>query len=163
MIKGNGGKRIGSTFAGVSINRDNANVTNIGDSRVYHFRNGVLKKISRDHTPIQQMIDHGVLTAETARTHPDRHTLTQHIGISPLEMVIEPYSMYIQIEKNDMFLICSDGLTDMLDDSIIKEVIDSSDSLEVAAEALYEKSIQNGGKDNITIVLVQIQRGGQSG
>ena len=99
-----GGIRIGSTFAGICINGKNAHIVNIGDSRVYLFRGSTLSLLSRDHTSVQQMVDMGMISKEEARQHSMRHQLTQHLGIYPAEMIIEPYTYSIKIEHSDVFL-----------------------------------------------------------
>jgi len=156
LIKEKGCKRIGSTFAGLSIFSGNAVITNIGDSRIYIVRGGELKQLSHDHTSIQQMIDIGIISKETSRVHPDKNMLTQHLGIFASEMLIEPYTIKIPIFYNDIFLLCSDGLTDMLDDLEIRSTLELSGTLQGKADMLYERSMHNGGRDNITIILVQI-------
>ena len=160
MIMMNDGARIGSTFVGLNIIGDQAELANIGDSRAYMMRDGTFTQLSRDHTPTQQMLDLGFLTEEETRTHPGRHRLTQHLGIFPVEMAIEPYTASLDIEAGDVFLLCSDGLTDMIEDADIKRILESSDSIEKNAEALFGEAIRNGGKDNITIILVMVRRGG---
>jgi len=160
LINKNGGARIGSTFAGLFINGNSADIINIGDSRVYLSRGGVFSQLSRDHSSIQQMIDLGIISKEAAHTHPDRHRLTQHLGIFPSEMVIEPYIATIAIEANDLFLLCSDGLTDMLIDSAIDGILNSPGTVKQKAEALYTAALRNGGKDNITVLLIQAKKGG---
>jgi protein phosphatase len=159
MIMMNDGARIGSTFVGLNLVGNRAEVTSIGDSRAYLMRDGDLRLLTRDHTPVRQMVELGVLTEEAAREHPDRHMLTQHLGIFPMEMLIEPFTASIECEMGDTFLLCSDGLTDMLDDAGIKGVLAKSDSIEKNAEALFGEAIRNGGRDNITIVLVKVKRG----
>ena len=163
LINRNGGARIGSTFVGIYINGKNVEIINIGDSRAYLMRGGAFMQISRDHSSIQQMIDLGVLTKEAAHSHPDRHRLTQHLGIFPHEMVIEPYTASMAVEAGDIFLMCSDGLTDMLDDPTIGVILQSSGEIEQKAQALYSAALQRGGKDNITILLVQVKKGGLFG
>ena len=89
-----------------------------------------------------------------ARIAFDRHTLTQHLGILPSEMIIEPFTAGVTVEPGDIFLLCSDGLTDMVDDGDIKNILKTSDSIEKSAEALYGEALRNGGKDNISVLLV---------
>ena len=156
LIKKNNGVRIGSTFAGLNINENKADIVNIGDSRIYLLRDEEISQLSRDHTSVQQMIDLNILTKEAARSDPNRHKLTQHLGILPSEMLIEPYVTQTVIQENDIFLLCSDGLTDMLDDSAIEAVLKSNGKLDEKAEILYSDALQKGGKDNITIILVQV-------
>lgn len=90
---------------------------NVGDSRVYFFRSGVLHQITRDHSKSQRLVSMGILTEEEARNHPSKHELTQHLGIFPEEMLIDPeFSDPLDVHPGDLFLLCSDGLTDMVDD-----------------------------------------------
>ena len=151
--------RIGSTFAGLYINNKTAYIVNIGDSRVYLLRSGVLWQMSRDHTSIQQMIDMNVMTKEKARLHPDRHKLTQHLGILPSEMIIEPFSTKVELQDTDTFLLCSDGLTDMLENFEIENELNSTNTIKQKTENLYNAAFNNGGKDNITILTVQVKKG----
>ena len=155
LIRENGGARIGATFAGLSINDNRADIVNIGDSRIYLFRDGELKQLSLDHSLTRQMIEFGIMTEDVARKHPDRHKLTQHIGIFPYEMIIEPYSVCIDLKDGDIFLLCSDGLTDMLIDAEIESILVMMETIEKKSEALFEKAMKNGGKDNITVLLIQ--------
>ena len=161
MIMMNDGARIGSTFVGLNIIGDCAELTNIGDSRAYLFRDGRLGQLSCDHTPTRQMVELGILTEEAAKIHPDRHRLTQHLGVFPEEMIITPYIMSVEVKPGDVFLLCSDGLTDLLDDAGIKGILESSRYIEKGAEALFGEAIRNGGRDNITIILVRVRRSGR--
>lgn len=157
MIRDQGGRRMGSTFAGLLFFDGAAHIVNIGDSRAYLFREGRLEQLSRDHTSIRSMIDMGVLTEEEARTHPDRHRLSQHLGVFPEEMIIEPHAVTGQPQDGDRFLLCSDGLTDMLEDREIEEVLRDNGSLGHQADALYAAAMDRGGKDNFTAILVQVR------
>lgn len=159
LMRGRGNVRIGTTFVALSIADDRAHAVNIGDSRCYIHRDGKLEQLSRDHTQTQRLIDMGLLNKEAVRRHPDRHKLTQHLGIFPEEMIIEPYlSGAIEVLENDLFLLCSDGLTDMLTDEQIRAALDTDGSVSSKVERLYELAMRNGGKDNITIVLVQARK-----
>ena len=150
-----GERRIGTTFAAISIKDDKAKVYNVGDSRVYLFRNNKLRQISVDDTTAQRLINMGVLTKEKAKTHEDRHKLTQHLGIYKDEMIVEPHiSNEIVIKKGDCFLLCSDGLTDMVEDEKISEIIKKSKNCKIAARKLVEEALANGGRDNVTVVMI---------
>jgi len=97
----------------------------------------------------------GVLTKEKAKTHEDRHKLTQHLGIYKDEMIVEPHvSNEIVIKKGDCFLLCSDGLTDMVEDEKISEIIKKSKNCKMAARKLVEEALANGGRDNVTVVMI---------
>ena len=156
-IEKNGGKRMGTTFAVLYIQDQTAYISNIGDSRAYLLRNQQLTQLSKDHTQIRRLLDMGILTAENAKTHPDRHKLTQHLGIFPDEMVIEPFAAQpLQMETNDIFLLCSDGLTDMLEDKEIEETLLQYANPQDAAMKLIEAALQHGGKDNVTVVVTKV-------
>ena len=150
-----GGKRMGSTLAALYVDGDKTIVVNIGDSRIYRMRAGVLEQLSKDHTIVQQMVDMGAITAQEARIHKKRHVLSQNIGIFPEEMVIEPYfSMPIGIKAGDIYLLCSDGLTDMVTDEEISSVL-AKEKFEMQGKILLDFALKNGGRDNVTILLVQ--------
>lgn len=150
-----GGKRMGSTLTALYIDEDKAVVCNIGDSRAYLMREGVLTQISEDHTIVQQMVNMGAITKEEARTHKKRHVLSQNIGIFPDELVIEPtFSEEIELQDGDLFLLCSDGLTDMVTDDEINEILGKGSVYE-QGKKLVERALTNGGRDNVTVVLVK--------
>lgn len=154
------GKRMGSTLAALYIDGGSAVCCNVGDSRVYLFRNNALAQLSMDHTQVQQMVRSGVLSPEEARSHKRRHVLTQNIGIFPEELEIEPaFSQPLLLEADDLFLLCSDGLTDMADDAQIASVLRSRSSVEVLARRLVSLALEQGGRDNITVLLIRLRRG----
>lgn len=151
------GARIGTTFVGLSAVGDMGRILNIGDSRAYLLRAGRLTKLSRDHTQAQQMLDLKLITPEQAASHPDRHRLTQHLGIFPEEMIIEPHeSDGFPLHRGDLFLLCSDGLTDMLTEAELVQILHGPLRVSEKADCLYKAAVQHGGKDNITVVLVQV-------
>lgn len=153
-----GERRIGTTFAAISIKDDKAKIYNVGDSRVYLFRNKKLKQISIDDTTAQRLINMGVLTKEKAKTHEDRHKLTQHLGIYKDEMIVEPHiSSEIDIQKGDCFLLCSDGLTDMVEDDVISDIIKKSKNCDIAGRKLVEEALVNGGRDNVTLIMISAE------
>jgi len=160
----NGGKRMGSTLAALYVDGDRAIACNVGDSRIYLMRDGHLTQQSVDHTIVQQMVDMGAITKEQARTHKRRHVLSQNIGIFPEELVIEPYfTEPISLLPGDIYLLCSDGLTDMVTDEEIREVLWEdmikvpSKTFEQQAKQLIDLALQHGGKDNVTVMLVKIE------
>lgn len=150
-----GERRIGTTFALLSISDDTAQVYNVGDSRVYLYRNKKLTQISVDDTTAQRLVNMGVITKEKAKTHEDRHKLTQHLGIFADEMIVEPHiSEKIRIEKGDKFILCSDGLTDMVENEEIQSVMQRSGDSRAAAQKLVETALKNGGRDNVTVTVI---------
>lgn len=152
------GVKMGSTLAALYIRENNATVCNVGDSRVYKFSQNTLTQLSTDHTQANSMLHMRLITEEQALVHPSRHVLTQHLGIFEEEMLISPFvSEVVEINSGDMFLLCSDGLTDMLTDSEISDILHRHKSLKVAAGELCKAALEHGGRDNITIVLVRAE------
>lgn len=148
-------KRSGSTFAAVHIDSDKVSVFNVGDSRVYLFRDGKLTQLSEDDTFVQRLINLDVITPEEAKTHRDRHKLTQHLGIFPDEMVIEPHiSEEIPLHEGDRLLLCSDGLYDMVSEEQISDILSSDAGCADMTTQLTAAALANGGADNVTSIVI---------
>lgn len=155
-ITQHGGIRCGSTLAALYIDAGQAVCCNVGDSRVYLFRDGQLTQLTKDHSRAQQMVDMGILTPEKARLSSARHELTQHLGIFEEEMVIEPWiAPPVALISGDRFLLCSDGLTDMVQDTEITQILSGPGSPKEQADRLLEQALCAGGRDNITILLLR--------
>lgn len=149
---------MGSTLAALYIDSGKAVCCNVGDSRAYLLRGGELRQLSVDHTKVQQMVDMGILTKEQARTHRSRYILSQNIGIFEEEMIIEPeFSEEISLEPGDVFLLCSDGLTDMVEDPQILWAL-TTGIPEEQAQTLVSLALEHGGKDNVTVLVVQVRK-----
>lgn len=149
--------RMGTTFALVVITEKFIKAYNIGDSRIYILRNGFFSRISEEHTLAEQKVQMGILTPEQAECHPDRHKLTRHLGVFEDEMIIaaatsDPISLDIPCR----LLLCTDGLTDMVEDSRIEEVLRSTANVETTANTLLKEALANGGIDNITCIVVDV-------
>lgn len=155
MIECHNGERMGATFASLSIHDGIAETLNIGDSRIYLFRDKELRCISKDDTLVRPLLENGVLSAEEARTHPDRHKLSQHIGVFPDELLIEPHTKTFAIEHGDVFLICTDGLTDVVEDRDISMILSQKTEVCQKTTQLYDLAYPHS-KDNITIIVVEI-------
>jgi len=155
MIERNNGRRMGTTFVSASFYDNQVCIMNLGDSRAYGLQNGRLTQLSRDHTAVSLMVDMGLLTDAQARTHPERHKLTQHLGIFEDEMIIEPSVVSCACETDDKFLLCSDGLTDAVDDTLIQSTLSMRKAPADIAEALYEQALVCRSKDNITVVVME--------
>lgn len=128
-------------------------VGHMGDSRTYRFRNGVLKQLTKDHSLVQDQIDQGLITEEQARTHSMRNVILRAVGVRPspaLDTLRGP------VYSGDLFLLCSDGLTDLVEDASISEVLCLDAELSLKAEHLIDLAKTAGGKDNITVVLAQV-------
>ncbi len=123
-----------------------------GDARAYLFQAAQgLSAVSRDHSYVQLLLAQGQLTEEQARVHPDRNLVTQCLGINPPQ----PELTTVRWGQGDQLLLCSDGLTDELEDAQISEILRRADSVEAAAEKLIEAALASGGRDNITVLLVE--------
>jgi protein phosphatase len=128
-------------------------VGHVGDSRVYLFRGGRLRQVTKDHSFVQEQVDRGLLTSVQARVHPWRHMLLRAIGIHDS---LEVDLLSGKAHPEDLFLLCSDGLTDMVGDPLIEERLGSGLSLGEKAERLVRDACDAGGYDNVTVVLGRV-------
>ena len=147
----------GTTVAGVAL-VDGADgpqwaVFHVGDSRVYRWHEGSLAQLSTDHSVVQELIDAGYITDETAATHPQRHIITRALGVGGRS---EPDIALLPIVPGDLFVACSDGLTGELDDEGIARVVSSGGSPVAVADALTVEAEKLGARDNVTVVAVQV-------
>lgn len=158
-IEKNGGRRMGSTLAALYIDKGKARCCNIGDSRVYLLRKGQLVQLSVDHNKAGRMVELGVLTPEQAARHPSRHELTQHLGIFEEEMMIQPaFSEPVSLQEDDLFLLCSDGLTDMVSKEDMVSCMTREASPKELAEKLVKLALAGGGRDNVTALVLKVSR-----
>jgi protein phosphatase len=128
-------------------------LAHIGDSRAYLFRSGQLLQLTRDQTVAQAMVDAGLLDPEEAETHRLRHLLTKVLGGG--EDRSEPQVRHETLEQGDQLLLCTDGLTEMVDHAAIRAILGSAASANEACQSLVEQALKNGGKDNVTVVLAR--------
>lgn len=125
----------------------------VGDSRTYIFREGSLKKLTEDHSLVQDQINQGLISQSDAKKHSLRHVILRAVGIKEhLEVDI----IRGNIMPGDLFLLCSDGLTDMVDDGLIQEILSKSLDISQKTENLIETANSFGGYDNITVILCEI-------
>jgi PPM family protein phosphatase len=126
----------------------------VGDSRAYLIRDGSIEQLTDDHSLVAELVRSGRLTPEEAEAHPQRSVITRAVGTEP-DVDVDTFT--IEPEERDLFLICSDGLTDMVDDGTIIEAIERHrDDLDEAAKALVGAANRVGGEDNITVLLVEV-------
>lgn len=146
---------MGTTLTLAIISADGSvELGHVGDSRAYLRRNGDLEMITEDHSYIAEMMAAGRLTPEEAEVHPYRSVVTRAIGLEPS---VEVDTLEIDLEAGDRLLLCSDGLTGMLDDATIEEILGRHADPEDAAAALVEAANEQGGEDNITVVVVDAE------
>ena len=154
----NRGKRMGTTLAAVYAVKGKAICVSLGDTRIYHFSKGILEQLSFDHTHAQQIVDAGQVTQQNIGTIPDAKRLTKHLGVMPEEGPLSPnISVIDDVENNDIILLCSDGLTDMLSDAEISAVLSGGESAQDVTGKLIRKALEKGGKDNITVITAFIE------
>lgn len=130
-------------------------VAHIGDSRLYRLRGDEFQQITRDHSLLQEQIDSGVISPEEAKFSQNKNLVTRALGVDPeVEAEIHDYD----VEPGDIYLLCSDGLNDMVDDDEIAMTLQAlSANLALAADQLVQMANDNGGKDNISVILVKVR------
>ncbi len=131
-------------------------VAHIGDSRLYRLRGGEFQAITRDHSLLQEQIDSGMITAEEARHSQNKNLVTRALGVDP---TVEPEIRDYDTMPGDIYLLCSDGLNDMVEDEEIALTLQAlSANLELAATQLIQTANDSGGRDNVSVVLVRVAR-----
>ncbi|KGJ79656.1 serine/threonine protein phosphatase [Cryobacterium roopkundense] len=149
------GAGAGTTLTGVAIGSLDQNaywiVLNLGDSRTYRLSSRVLEQISVDHSVVQELVDSGELTAAQAATNAQRNIVTRSIGAGSRS---EPDYWFIPAEPGDRILVCSDGLTGELSDEHIRSILNAEPEPQAAAARLVREALQRGGRDNVTVVVV---------
>ena len=151
------GTRIGTTLVVLSIEKDKARVYNIGDSRCYLYRKGKLSQLSKDHTLAAELVAMNVLSPVEAENDSRKHQLTQHMGLSQEEMLLSVYrSPEIALKGGDRLLLCSDGVTDALNEGEIAGVLSGKGSSKRIANDIVFKALDKNAGDNITALVVSI-------
>ncbi len=149
---------MGTTMVAAVVKDDRLLVGNVGDSRLYLFHENHLHQITVDHSLVEEMVLAGGIDEARARTHPDKNIITRAIGA---EDVLQIDFFSVALTEGDTILMCTDGLTNMLEDEEIAGILKTADrSLAQKAEALVNAANQNGGRDNITVLLIDPFDGG---
>jgi serine/threonine protein phosphatase PrpC len=131
-------------------------VAHLGDSRVYRMRGGAMSQLTRDHSLLQEQIDSGLLTPEQAKTAQHKNLVTKALGIDPS---VDPEIREYRTAPGDIYLLCSDGLCDMVSDEDIAMALEAlGANLALAAEQLVQMANDNGGRDNVSVILVRVLR-----
>ena len=138
---------MGSTMAMLCFSRKRAYVCNLGDSRIFRYHLGVLEQISEDHTDEKTLRARGIKR---------KAQLTQHLGVDPQELRLVPHIAEMTLQRGDRYLICSDGLTDMVSQGRIRKILQENSKPAACAEALVEEARKNGGRDNITVIVCAV-------
>jgi len=143
---------MGTTVVMALFHSDSVILANVGDSRIYRFRKGELQQVTSDHSLVQEMIDNGYMSEDEAQNSTNRNLITRALGIA--EEVKVDVARHA-IEKDDIYLLCSDGLSDMVtDDLIFSSLVKTRQNLERGAEDLVALAKDHGGHDNVSVILV---------
>jgi protein phosphatase len=148
---------MGTTVAAILFdNPENlANICHVGDSRVYHVRNSYIEQLTEDHSFVQQLFREGKMSLEEMKDSPQRHILTQAVGINP---TVQPALVTAQLQPRDLFVLCSDGLHGVVSEEEILQVTDrNSDNLQQACDVLINLADDRGSPDNCTIILLRCE------
>ncbi len=149
-----GYKEMGATLAIVLLSQSRAYLANLGDSRIYRFRNNKMLQMSKDHSVVSELLHKGQIDEQEAQNHEARGQITHYIG---MEEKAKPYIRSFTLKKNDRLLLCSDGLTDMLADEEIAKIQNYTADPQTACQNLVNAANSAGGYDNITAVIVDWQ------
>lgn len=146
-------QRMGSTVVVLSVHDGHVDIVHIGDSRCYLVRANDGRQLTSDHRAIQPMIDQGALTESESRVHPMRNVLTRSVGVEP---EVEVARQTFVTEPGDRFVLCSDGLTDMLTEAEIVSEVAAATDLDTLVEGLVVQANEAGGNDNISVVVIEV-------
>lgn len=142
----------GATIVSMLMSRDCVTIASLGDCRCYHITDNTIQCVTEDHSVVGMLVQSGKITEQEALVHPSRNRVTQYVGMSnPL-----PCVKSVKFKKGDTFVLCSDGLWSMVDKQTILEMVKNSNDNDDIAKDLVKCANQNGGKDNITVIVVSI-------
>jgi len=151
-INSNSSKKMATTLSLVYLNSDSAKIGHVGDSRIYLYRNNILEQKTEDHSLVAELQRKGLLSQESSLKHTHRNIITRAIGS---EQTINPDILKIDIYPDDLLLLCTDGVTSMIDEQIIMEILSENDmDIENKAKKIVDSANAKGGKDNITVILI---------
>ena len=144
---------MGTTVVGAMVEDDVAYIANIGDSRFYRLHEH-LEQITVDHSLVEEMVQSGEIQKEEMRTHPNKNIITRALGTDD---TVRPDCFEVKVEPGDVLLLCSDGLTNMVEDSQIEKIVkENKEDMKLAGEKLVQQANEAGGKDNISVILVRL-------
>ena len=142
---------MGTTLVAATVVEDTVYIANVGDSRLYKIGHGI-EQITKDHSLVEEMVRMGEISKEEARNHPEKNIITRAIGVSGQ---VDPDYFSTSLEPGECLLLCSDGLSNMIEDSQLLEIVRRRENLRLCAQELVDTANRNGGRDNIAVVLVE--------
>ena len=145
---------MGTTIVSGFFTENGVYLAHIGDSRAYRLRNGSLEQQTEDHSLANEYVRMGILQAEDVEHFPYKNVITRACGLTD---EVEVDVTFREVEPDDLFILCSDGLTDMVPDRQLHELLKTSDDLDEVCKVLVEKANENGGADNITVILARVE------
>ncbi len=143
---------MGTTIVAAVIADERLYTANVGDSRLYVISEEGITQITRDHSLVEEMIRLGEMRPEQAKNHPDRNIITRAVGVMP-EVAVDFFET--RLVPGDYVLLCTDGLTNMIEDAVIREIVLGREEIAGKVKKLVETANENGGRDNITVVLIE--------
>jgi len=143
---------MGTTLVAAVINRSDAAVVNVGDSRCYWLAEGQLQQVTRDHSWVQEQVDMGTISRSEARSHPRKNLITRAVG---LQRRIRSDIFRIDLREGDRLLLCSDGLSNLLTEEEIRRILSADDSEERICRQLLRLALQRGAPDNVTVLVLR--------
>jgi protein phosphatase len=150
---------MGTTLTVAYVGEDELTVAHVGDSRLYRLRDGTFERLTDDHSLVEELVRRGKLTPQEADDHPQRSIVTRALGP---EEAVEADSFTWPARDGDVYLVCSDGLTSMVDEATVGEIVSGSPTLAGAGRTLIDAANEAGGRDNITVVLFRLEEVGAS-
>lgn len=147
---------MGTTFTGALVTGSEVAIGHVGDSRMYRYRDGELERLTQDHSLVEEFVRQGKLTPEEAEVHPQRSIITRALGPEP-DVQVDTFTY--PGRPGDVYLICSDGLTGMISEDAIARILAADSTLDAAAKQLIDAANENGGRDNITVILFRLEEG----
>lgn len=143
---------MGTTMTACVAENNHVTAVQVGDSRLYRIRKDSITQITKDHSLVEMLIENGEITKEEAKSHPQKNIITRAVGT---EKTVESDVYEFKTKKDDVILLCSDGLVNMVEDEAILSIVNTAKDLEEAANNLVLKAEAAGGTDNITVILIK--------
>lgn len=143
---------MGTTVVAATVRGEQLEVANVGDSRLYIVNEKEIRQITQDHSLVEEMVRFGGISREEARKHPDRNIITRAVGA---EDSLKVDCFFVKLQREDRVLLCSDGLTNMLEDGEIQRILNGEGTIREKADILVGEANNNGGRDNISVIIME--------
>ena len=142
---------MGTTMVAAMAEGEVCHIANVGDSRAYHYQNGTLRQITRDHSYVAELVEQGLLRPEEARNHPRKNLITRAVG---LNYRLKCDCFTVPFGSGDRVLLCSDGLSNVVEDEAMEQILRREEEPEGACRALLEAALEEGAPDNVTVLIL---------